>query len=96
MITIDTIKKAVSPICKKYGVRRASLFGSYARQEATENSDVDIYIEPGEIHSLFTLSAFRIELVEVLGLSVDIVSECPNMTEFKMNIKKDEVLLYED
>ena len=44
MITIDTIKKAVSPICKKYGVRRASLFGLYARQEATENSDVDIYI----------------------------------------------------
>ena len=37
--TIEEIKDKVTPIAQKYGVKRISLFGSYARGEATENSD---------------------------------------------------------
>ena len=95
MLTIPEIKEIVPPICKKYGVKRASLFGSYARNEATKNSDIDLYIEPGEIRTLLKLSAFRIELVEKLGLSVDIVATKPDVESLVSNIKKDEVVLYE-
>ena len=48
MLTIDEIKAKVAPICKEYGIKRAYLFGSYARGDATEDSDVDIRIEPSE------------------------------------------------
>ena len=56
MLTIEKIKEIITPICKKYGVKRAYLFGSYARNEATEKSDVDIRIESGKIRGLFQLA----------------------------------------
>ena len=39
--TLDEIKQKAIPIAIEYGVNSMSLFGSYARGEATENSDVD-------------------------------------------------------
>ncbi|MBO6210611.1 MAG: nucleotidyltransferase domain-containing protein, partial [Schwartzia sp.] len=45
MLTIDRIKRMIQPICEKYGVERLFLFGSYARNEATEKSDVDFRID---------------------------------------------------
>ena len=44
MSTIEKIREIIIPICKKYGVEKAFLFGSYARGEARENSDVDIRV----------------------------------------------------
>ena len=38
----QTLKQVVTKTCKKYGVKNAYLFGSYAKQTATENSDVDV------------------------------------------------------
>jgi predicted nucleotidyltransferase len=39
--TIPTIKRKVLPILKRHAVKRASIFGSFARGEAKANSDVD-------------------------------------------------------
>ena len=52
ILSIDEIKKSVAPICQRYGVKRAYLFGSYSGNEATEHSDVDIRIEKGNLHGL--------------------------------------------
>ena len=41
-LSINDIKTKSTPICKNYDVAQAYLFGSYARGEATEDSDVDI------------------------------------------------------
>ena len=56
----------------KYGIRRMGIFGSVARNEHTENSDVDIYIE-GQLHGFFALSGIKQDLEERLGCKVDIV-----------------------
>lgn len=45
--SIDEIKKIISPIASRYGVERVFLFGSYARGEATEESDLDFRIDKG-------------------------------------------------
>ena len=42
--TVDEITAAVKPIAEKYGIDKVWLFGSYARGEATEKSDVDLLI----------------------------------------------------
>ena len=42
--TINEIKDKTNPIAKAYGIGRMSLFGSYARGEAKDDSDVDLYI----------------------------------------------------
>ena len=43
--TIDEIKAKIEPIAKRYNVSKVYLFGSYARGEEDENSDIDIALE---------------------------------------------------
>ena len=95
MLTIEKIREIITPICKKYGVEKAFLFGSYARGEAKENSDVDIRVESGKIKGLFQLSGFRIDLVEALEIDVDLLSVIPEDKNFRDNLKQDEILVYE-
>ena len=56
--TITEIKNRIISIAEEYGVDSMSLFGSYARGEATEDSDVDILIERGNIYNLLEYSSF--------------------------------------
>lgn len=65
----------------KYGISRMGIFGSVARNEQTENSDIDIYIE-GQLHGFFALSGIKKELEELLGCPVDIVRLRDKMDSF--------------
>ena len=56
----------------KYGISRMGIFGSVARNEQTETSDVDIYVE-GQLRGFFAISGIKQELEELLGCPVDIV-----------------------
>ena len=53
VLTIDEIKKRIRPVCEKYNVKELFLFGSYARGEATEDSDVDFRLISGRDIDLF-------------------------------------------
>ena len=44
---IEEIKRRLTPVFQRYGVRKAVLFGSYARGEARPVSDVDILVDSG-------------------------------------------------
>ncbi|MCI6100088.1 MAG: nucleotidyltransferase domain-containing protein [Selenomonas sp.] len=94
MKTIEDIRQQIAPICRKYGVKAVYLFGSYARGEANDKSDVDFYVELGKIRNLFALSAFRLELVDALQLEVDLVTKPPEDSEFQKELMRDEVVLY--
>ncbi len=91
---IETIKEKTIPIAEKYGVKRMSLFGSYARGEADDKSDVDILIERGKLTG-FAYGGFISELQRALKCHVDVVSKDNNDQDFVKLIKKDEVFLYE-
>ena len=45
--TIEEIKAKTVPIAVKHGISRMCLFGSYARGEANDESDVDLYVDRG-------------------------------------------------
>ena len=95
MLTIDEIKTAVSKVGKKYGIKNAYLFGSYARGEANENSDVDIIIDRGKIDGLIELSGFRLDLIDELnGNDVDVITLGGIRPKFFELIKNDRILLY--
>ena len=57
--TIDKIKDVVKPIAKKYGVESIYLFGSYARGEADENSDLDFLVFGGGNFKLTNIFALK-------------------------------------
>lgn len=96
MPDIITIKNAVTPIAKQYGLKRIYLFGSYAKGTANENSDIDLLIEKGKSLSLLMLSGFRQDVEETLNLSVDVVTTSGIEEAFQNEIKGTEVLLYEE
>ena len=101
MLSLNDIKEKISPVCSEYGIKRAYLFGSYARGEANENSDVDIRIEKGsndKLKSLLQVSGFRCKLEDVLEKNVDLITILPTQALFdifRKKIQQDEVLLYE-
>lgn len=94
--TINEIKNKTTPIAKAYGIGRMSLFGSYARGEAKEDSDVDLYIERGKMKSLLQYFAFVDELENVLNCHVDVVTTGIEDQQFLSAIMQEGVLLYEE
>ena len=96
MTSIASIKMAITPIAKQYGISKVFLFGSYAQGTANENSDIDLLIEKGKPMSLLKLSGMRQECEEALKLSVDLVTTTGIEREFQDMIAGTEVLLYEE
>ena len=94
MLTLDRIKQAVAKVGKKYGIKSAYLFGSYAKGTATEKSDVDLLIDRGAIRGLIEFNGFRLELMDELGTNVDILTMNSAGERFYNLIKKDQVLIY--
>ena len=94
--TIDDIRNKTAPIAKGFGVRRMSLFGSYARGEVKDDSDVDLYIDCGKLSNLLQYFAFVDELEYVLHCHVDVVTTGIEDKEFLFAIIQEGALLYED
>ena len=93
---LQEIKDIVIPIAKTYGVSKVGVFGSYARGEANENSDVDIYIEKGKLRSLIQYFSFVNDLEHSLGCHVDVVTTNAMDKEFVENIMREGITLYEE
>jgi len=71
---IDEIKKTLIEVLRKYGVKKAGLFGSLVRGEATEESDIDLLIEFEGKKSLLDLVGLKLELQESLRRDVDVLT----------------------
>jgi len=89
-----TIEYFTVSLAKKYGAKKVSLFGSYARNEATADSDIDILLDKGEIRGMGVLD-FQEELASKLGKKVDVVTTVGASERFLKKIERDEVVLYE-
>jgi len=72
-IGIDEIKRRIIPVLRRYGVKRAGLFGSCACNEMDENSDIDILVEISEDISLLDFAGIKVELEEILNREVDLI-----------------------
>ncbi|MBI3050838.1 nucleotidyltransferase family protein [Candidatus Woesearchaeota archaeon] len=77
-------------ILKKNGVTKASVFGSYARGDATKNSDVDILIEPPKGIGLGFVG-IKLELEKKIGRKVDLLTYNSIHPYLKKYILADEV-----
>lgn len=90
-----SIKEKISPIFKKYGVKRARVFGSASRGENTTQSDIDILISLGKPMGMLTYVRMVREIKEKLGRKVDIVTEKSVNKFIKPYIMKDLQNIYE-
>ena len=60
---------------KRFNPRQIGIFGSYARNEDTPGSDIDILVDISSRVSLFNLGKMKVDLAEMLNLLINIVTE---------------------
>ena len=85
---LEYLEEHYSEFKNKYNVEQIGLFGSYARDEATNSSDIDIFIKMKP--SLFDLVAIKEQIENDLNKKVDIIREHKNIKPFFLKmIKKD-------
>ena len=90
------INTAIIEYLGDYGPESIGIFGSYARQEDNENSDIDILVRFKETISLLDLVRIHRELSSVLGIKVDLLTEPALKNEkLKQYIYKDLQIIYE-
>lgn len=102
--TIAEIAHIVQPIAQRYGLRAVYLFGSYARDTATEDSDIDLLIDTTgtEIKSLLQVAAIYCDMEEALGKPVDLITvsslkqkaQMPSEKNFRETVWNERVELY--
>jgi predicted nucleotidyltransferase len=103
--SIDELKQKIAPIARAYRIPSVYLFGSYARGDATDSSDVDVLIDRDNsvIKSLFDLGAFYNDLNEALGKPVDVVTTDSvsqpdaqrRAPHFARTLEKERLVIYE-
>ena len=72
VVTTQQIERAVMPLLKRYRAEKAILFGSYARNEATPQSDIDLVITGGTEFDPTDVFCIADELYRTLGKNVDV------------------------
>lgn len=72
VLTIAEIESMIKPLLEKYHVEYALLFGSYARREATAESDIDVIIFGGPAFASRNVFAFAEDLRELSGRDADV------------------------
>ncbi|PFG73561.1 nucleotidyltransferase family protein [Tepidiforma thermophila] len=72
---ISEKREAILRLCARYGARNPRLFGSRARGEADEQSDIDLLVELEPGRTLLDLGGLQYELEQLLGRPVDVVTE---------------------
>ena len=87
-------KKKIISILVKYGIKKILIFGSYARNEATPNSDLDLIVEFPEGTSLLDHIGIEFELSEALNMKIDLLSQNGISLYIKDQIMKEAVVIY--
>jgi len=86
----------VADYCRRNGIQSLRLFGSHARGQAAELSDVDLLVEfePGQHVGMFGLSRMQIEISEILGCTVDLRTAAELSRYFRAQVLDESRLLY--
>ncbi len=96
MRTADLLKKNrddILRIAAKHGVRNIRIFGSVARGQADKDSDIDFLVEMEPGRTLLDMGGFLMEVRELLGRDVDVVTERGLKERIRDRVLKEAVAL---
>ncbi len=73
---VSLSKEGLAAFCQEHGIKRLAMFGSVLRDDFGPESDVDVLVEfePDRIPGLFGLAGMELELSELFGREVDLVT----------------------
>lgn len=93
--TIEEIKTKAIPIVSEYGIAKLCLFGSYARGDASNSSDLDFLMDTDGLIGLIQYAAIIRKLEEAFECHVDLITTGCSDKEFLRRIQKEVILIYE-
>ncbi len=85
-ITFEQHREAIRQIVERHHAVNARFFGSVLHGEDTEESDLDILIDPTDETTLFDVGAIQAEISELLGVKVDVLTHGALPDKWKMEI----------
>ncbi len=95
----EDITKKIIPVLESEKIVKAYLFGSYARKEANERSDIDLFVKSNDPDfSLLNIAGIWLKLFEALGKEIDVynLSGLEDAEDnFKKEFERDKVLIYD-
>jgi predicted nucleotidyltransferase len=102
--TLDELREIIKPIAEKYDIPAVYIFGSYARGEATEDSDVDVLFDGRGVKfpGMFGLGGLYVDLEEALQKQLSLVEESALESPrvklkrpwFYENVNREKVMVY--
>ena len=98
--SIYEIQQRIAPVAKQYGVKAVFLFGSYARGEAREDSDIDLLVDTSgtNLRSLLSLGALYCDLEAALQKPIDLMeqrAQMPSEEMFRETVMKEKLNVYD-
>ncbi len=91
--SLRTKREEILNTAAKYGAYNVRIFGSVARQEANAQSDIDFLVEMEAGRSLFDLGGLLMELQDLLGCDVDVVTEKGLRKRIRERVLQEAILL---
>jgi predicted nucleotidyltransferase len=88
-------REPILEIARRHGATKTWLIGSVARDEADEKSDVDFLVRLGPDCSIYDQGGIALDLMDMLGVHVDVVSEGALRGRFGRKIRREAVPLEE-
>ncbi len=94
---IADVRKKSAPVFRRYGVKKAAVFGSLARGTASKSSDVDILVELDKKKrmGLFAFVGMKLDLEKNIGKKVDLVTYKALHPLLKEQILEEQRIIYE-
>ncbi|MBP9989209.1 MAG: nucleotidyltransferase domain-containing protein [Ruminococcus sp.] len=91
MLDYLQIENCIKTLLRKYNAESALIFGSYARNEANLNSDIDVIVFGGKLFNKCDIFSFADDLFEMTGKNVDVfeISEVNPGTPFYENVMRE-------
>lgn len=95
----DVVATRLEPLrklCRENGIAELSVFGSAVRDDFTETSDVDLMVQfkPGRVIGLLGMSALQLQMSELLGRNVDLVTVNELHPRIRESVLKERSVVY--
>ena len=85
---LETHGEALRTLVSRYGFSRPRVFGSVLTGTDTEESDLDLLVEPAESTSLFSIAGLQLDAEELLGVAVSVLTPNALPPKFRQRVLK--------